>query len=84
MATTRSKRRAAEYGQAALRVAGGGGELWGAGNCGCDPVSSNLYDPAETGRFRGAVLASLGCGIHHPGRAPRRGSGARLGSGGGI
>src|SRR6267142_965772 len=53
-----------KYGQAALRVAGGeGGSCGGAGNCGCDPVSSNLYDPAETATLpEGAVLASLGCG----------------------
>src|SRR6266850_4070575 len=52
------------YGQAELRVAGGeGGSCGGAGNCGCDPVSSNLYDPAETATLpEGAVLASLGCG----------------------
>ena len=44
-----------KYGRAALRVAGG--------SCGCDPVSSNLYDAAETATLpEGAVLASLGCG----------------------
>src|SRR5882672_3398821 len=53
-----------KYGRGALRVAGGeGGSCGGAGNCGCDPVSSNLYDPAETATLpEGAVLASLGCG----------------------
>jgi SAM-dependent methyltransferase len=53
-----------KYGQAALRVAGGErGSCGGAGNCGCDPVRSNLYDPAETATLpEGAVLASLGCG----------------------
>ena len=53
-----------KYGQAALRVAGGEpGSCRGTGSCGCDPVSSNLYDPAETATLpEGAVLASLGCG----------------------
>jgi len=41
----------------------GAGKLCGASSCGCDPVSSNLYDPAETATLpAGAVLASLGCG----------------------
>src|SRR5437660_10216331 len=49
----------AKYGQAATRVLGGGQ----GGSCGCDPVSSNLYDAAETATLpEGAVLASLGCG----------------------
>ena len=49
----------AKYGQAATRVLGGGQ----GGGCGCDPVSSNLYDAAETAALpEGAVLASLGCG----------------------
>src|SRR5881296_1086787 len=53
-----------KYGQAALRVAGGEqGSCGRARSCGCDPVSSNLYDPAETATLpEGAVLASLGCG----------------------
>src|SRR6266853_945407 len=53
-----------KYGQAALRVAGGEqGSCGRASSCGCDPVSSNLYDPAETATLpEGAVLASLGCG----------------------
>src|SRR5438105_9917638 len=53
-----------KYGQAALRVAGGArGSCSGTGSCGCDPVSSNLYDAVETGALpEGAVLASLGCG----------------------
>src|SRR5207302_6051116 len=34
----------AKYGQAATRVLGRGQ----GGNCGCDPVSLNLYDAAET------------------------------------
>jgi len=53
-----------KYGQAALRVAGGErGSCGGIGSCGCDPVSSNLYDAADTATLpEGAVLASLGCG----------------------
>src|SRR2546423_689476 len=53
-----------KYGQAALRAAGGErGSCGGTGSCGCDPVSSNLYDAAETATLpEGAVLASLGCG----------------------
>src|SRR5256884_4086880 len=53
-----------KYGQAALRVAGGErGSCGGTGTCGCDPVSSNLYDAAETAALpEGGVLASLGCG----------------------
>src|SRR5881409_802154 len=53
-----------KYGQAALRVAAGKrGTCGGTGSCGCDPVSSNLYDAAETATLpEGAVLASLGCG----------------------
>jgi len=48
----------AKYGQAAIRVLGGVG-----GTCGCDPVSSNLYEAVETAALpEGAVLASLGCG----------------------
>src|SRR5882757_9115258 len=58
-ATVREK-----YGQAALRVAEGErGSCGGSGSCGCDPVSSNLYDPAQTATLpEGAVLASVGCG----------------------
>jgi len=49
----------AKYGQAATRVLRGGQ----GGSCGCDPVSSNLYDAAETAALpEGAVRASLGCG----------------------
>jgi len=56
-----------KYGQAALRVLDGErGSCCGtgtSGTCGCDPVSSNLYDAAETATLpHGAVLASLGCG----------------------
>lgn len=41
-----------KYGQAALRVNAGGSSCCGAGaaldNC-CDPITSNLYDAAQTG-----------------------------------
>jgi arsenite methyltransferase len=70
-----------KYGDAARRVLGGEH-----GSCGCDPVSSSLYDAAETtGLPEGAVLASLGCGNPtaladlHPGETV-----LDLGSGGGI
>jgi SAM-dependent methyltransferase len=54
-----------KYGEAALRVLGGqrGGCGDTAGACGCDPVSTGLYDAAESAALpEGAVLASLGCG----------------------
>jgi SAM-dependent methyltransferase len=53
-----------KYRQAALRVAGGErGRCGGTDSCGCDPVSSNLYDAAARAALpEGAVLASLGCG----------------------
>ena len=70
-----------KYAAAARRVRGGE-----RGSCDCDPVSSNLYDVAETtGLPDGAVLASLGCGNPaalaelHPGETV-----LDLGSGGGI
>jgi arsenite methyltransferase len=57
-----------KYGEAALRVISGSGSAC----CGsspsscrqsCDPVTSNLYDEAQTGALpETAVLASLGCG----------------------
>jgi len=48
----------AKYGEAAKRVLGGQ-----AGGCGCDPVSANLYDAADTAAVPEAALrASLGCG----------------------
>jgi arsenite methyltransferase len=55
-----------KYGQAALRVNAGGSSCCGAGaaldGC-CDPITSNLYDAAQTGVLpEAAVLASLGCG----------------------
>src|SRR5207247_2606627 len=70
-----------KYAETALRVLSGN-----QGKCGCDPVSSNLYDPAETAALpEGAVLASLGCGNPtaladlHDGESV-----LDLGSGGGI
>ena len=55
-----------KYGQAALRVNAGGSSCCGAGAAldgGCDPITSNLYDAAQTGVLpQEAVLASLGCG----------------------
>src|SRR6059058_1609473 len=76
-----------KYGQAALRVAGGErGSCGGTGSCGCDPVSSNLYDAADTAALpEGAVLASLGCGNPTALAELRPGEiVVDLGSGGGI
>ena len=54
------------YGQAALRVHSGGTSCCGSGPTlerSCDPITSNLYDAAQTGTLpEAAVLASLGCG----------------------
>jgi arsenite methyltransferase len=54
------------YGQAALRVKAGQGGCCGSApgamDC-CDPITSNLYDDAQTGEVPDAALAaSLGCG----------------------
>src|SRR5437660_5128652 len=53
-----------KYGQAALRVTSGvGAACCGPGAGHGDPVTSNLYAPAETkGLPPGVLLASLGCG----------------------
>lgn len=78
-----------KYGQAALRVHTGGSSCCGASaaldGC-CDPITSNLYDAAQTGELpQEAVLASLGCGNPtalaelYPGETV-----LDLGSGGGI
>ena len=77
------------YGQAALRVvAGERGSCCGtgAGSCGCDPVSSDLYDANETAALpEGAVLASLGCGNPTALAELHKGETVLdLGSGGGI
>jgi len=54
-----------KYGQAALRVTGGGSSCCGATastGC-CDPITSNLYDAVQAGQIpEKALLASLGCG----------------------
>jgi arsenite methyltransferase len=56
-----------KYGEAASRVASGGAASCGTAPssscCGGDPITSNLYESAQTaGLPQGAVLASLGCG----------------------
>jgi arsenite methyltransferase len=56
-----------KYGEAANRVASGGAASCGTAPssscCGADPITSNLYESAQTaGLPQGAVLASLGCG----------------------
>jgi len=55
-----------KYGQAALRVRSGGSSCCGANPAldgSCDPITSKLYDAAQTGEVpQEAVLASLGCG----------------------
>ena len=76
-----------KYGQAALKVLDGErGSCGPGGACGCDPVSSNLYAPAETATLpEGAVLASLGCGNPTALAELRDGETVLdLGSGGGI
>jgi SAM-dependent methyltransferase len=78
-----------KYGQAALRVNAGGSSCCGASaaldGC-CDPITSNLYDTAQTGDLpQEAVLASLGCG--NPTALAQLNPGETvldLGSGGGI
>jgi SAM-dependent methyltransferase len=79
-----------KYGQAALRASSGGSSCCGAtaassSGC-CDPITSNLYDAAQTGQIpEEAVLASLGCG--NPTALAQLNPGEivlDLGSGGGI
>jgi arsenite methyltransferase len=77
------------YAEAARRVAGGGAATCGCGTgseAACDPITSNLYDAAETGDIPGEALkASLGCG--NPTALARLNAGdivLDLGSGGGI
>lgn len=78
-----------KYGEAALRVDAGGSSCCGASaaldGC-CDPITSNLYDAAQTGDLpQEAILASLGCG--NPTALARLNPGETvldLGSGGGI
>ncbi len=78
-----------KYGQAALRVHSGGSSCCGAGSAmpgSCDPITSNLYDTAQTSVLpEAAVLASLGCG--NPTALAELKAGETvldLGSGGGI
>jgi arsenite methyltransferase len=77
------------YGEAALRVRLGGSSCCGAAaaleTC-CDPITSNLYDAAQTGSLpEDAVLASLGCGNPTAQAELRAGETVLdLGSGGGI
>jgi len=65
MATTDEVRHVVreKYSQAARRVAeGAGGCCGGAASC-CDPITANLYDPAQGGEVPAdALAASLGCG----------------------
>lgn len=78
-----------KYGQAALRVKSGGtgccGTSTGIGR-GCDPITSNLYDAAQSQQIpEEALLASLGCG--NPTALAQLKPGETvldLGSGGGI
>lgn len=79
----------AKYGEAALRVNQGGSSCCGAtpaSGLNCDPITSNLYDAAQTGALpEEAVLASLGCG--NPTALAKLNPGdvvLDLGSGGGI
>jgi arsenite methyltransferase len=78
-----------KYGEAALRVKTGGSNCCGAtaaSGLACDPITSNLYDAAQTGALpEEAVLASLGCG--NPTALAQLNPGEvvlDLGSGGGI
>jgi arsenite methyltransferase len=78
-----------KYGQAALRVTTGGSSCCGASPTGigqCDPITSNLYDIAQTADLpEEAVLASLGCGNPTALAELRPGETVLdLGSGGGI
>src|ERR1700674_1990388 len=78
-----------KYGQAAVRAAAGGRSCCGTGPAlegGCDPITSNLYDSAQTGQVpEEALRASLGCG--NPTALAQLSPGETaldLGSGGGI
>jgi len=78
-----------KYGEAALRVNSGGSACCGAtaATSGCsDPITSNLYNPSQTGEIpTEALLASLGCG--NPTALAKLNPGEvvlDLGSGGGI
>src|SRR5580692_975030 len=76
-----------KYGRAALRVGSGGSSCCGATpDCGCDPITSNLYDASQTEQVpEMALQASLGCG--NPTALAKLNAGEivlDLGSGGGI
>jgi len=78
-----------KYAEAALRVKSGGSSCCGAapaGDCACDPITSNLYDAAQAGQIPSEALqASLGCG--NPTALAQLNPGETvldLGSGGGI
>jgi len=78
-----------KYGQAALRVHSGASSCCGAtpaSGLGCDPITSNLYEAAQTRQLpEEAMLASLGCG--NPTVLAQLNPGETvldLGSGGGI
>jgi arsenite methyltransferase len=78
-----------KYGQAAVRAVAGGRSCCGTGPVlegGCDPITSNLYDSAQTGQVpEEALRASLGCG--NPAALAQLSPGhvvLDLGSGGGI
>ena len=77
-----------KYGQAALRVVGGGSSCCGAAPAaqGCDPITSDLYDRTQTTELPPeAVQASLGCGNPTALAALNAGETVLdLGSGGGI
>ena len=77
-----------KYGEAARRVQGGGNSRCSAAasdTC-CNPVTTNLYDAAQTSKIpEGAIKASLGCG--NPTALAQLNPGETvldLGSGGGI
>src|SRR5271155_5010308 len=78
-----------KYGSAALRATAGGSSCCGATpatSCGVDPITSDLYDAAQSGQIPAeAMLASLGCG--NPTALAKLNLGEvvlDLGSGGGI
>ncbi|MGH9600788.1 MAG: arsenite methyltransferase [Terriglobales bacterium] len=78
-----------KYGQAAKQVQSGSAAACAvvdAGGCGCNPITSNLYDTSQTGQIpEEAMLASLGCG--NPTALAQLNPGEvvlDLGSGGGI
>ncbi len=78
-----------KYGEAALRVQGGGSSCCGGNPAvggGCDPITSNLYSTQQSGEVPGEALqASLGCG--NPTALAQLNPGETvldLGSGGGI